>query len=59
MKGQKMQLTVAEIKAGISAGNLFLYDNKLYNKEEWQKIQEAEQKVDHLDLLQLTKKIQL
>lgn len=59
MKGQEMQLTVAEIKAGISAGNLFLYDNKLYTKEEWQKIQEAEHQVEHFDLLQLTKKIQL
>ena len=59
MKGQKMQLTVAEIKAGISAGNLFLCDNKLYTKEEWQKIQEAEHQVEHFDLLQLTKKIQL
>lgn len=43
----------------IKSGKLKLHDGKLYTIEQWQNYTEAVNQVEHYDLLQLTKKIQL
>lgn len=43
----------------LKSGDLVRDGTKLYTREEWKQIREMEAKVDHFDLLQLTKKIQL
>ncbi|WP_407305563.1 hypothetical protein [Acinetobacter sp.] len=47
------------IKEKIKNGELILEGDKLYTKEEWLQITEADKQEEHYDLLQLTKKIQL
>jgi len=48
-----------DLIARVKSGDLILDGNKLFTKEEWSRIQEAERQTEHYDLLQLTKKIQL
>lgn len=52
-------MNISEIKQKIDAGDLVLYNNKLYDRETWAAIQNAKKQEAHYDLLQLTKKIQL
>ena len=47
------------IVAKLKRGDLVRDGTKLYTREEWNQIREMEAKVDHFDLLQMTKKIQL
>lgn len=48
-----------DIIEGIKNGSLFYYNKKIYTKDEYNAILEAKHQVEHYDLLQLTKKIQL
>ena len=52
-------METVEILKKVEAGAAFLSGGKLYTKEEWTAILEAERQEAHFDLLQLTKKIQL
>lgn len=54
-----MNLSLEEIKAGLASGEFFLSGKKIYSRQEWAQIKEAERQEEHYDLLQLTKKIQL
>ncbi len=52
-------MEITEIKQSLALGDLVLFDGKLFTREEWAQIKEAEHLAEHFDLLQLTKKIQL
>jgi len=52
-------LSISEIKKSIKNGTLILYGKKVFTKDEFAQIREAQKQKEHYDLLQLTKKIQL
>lgn len=52
-------LSIAELQRLIDNGEYILDRNKLYTREEWGAIIDAEKQEELYDLLQMTKKIQL
>jgi hypothetical protein len=52
-------MNINDIQVGLAAGSLVLDGNRVFTREEYKAILDAEKMQDHYDLLQLTKKIQL
>jgi len=57
--GVELSAQDAEISELIKTGEIVVDGSKIYTRDEWEQIKVAEQKAEHYDLLQLTKKIQL